>query len=55
MIVGILTLFSMIFGNGSIDYFYVDKIDEGVKKEIVDKDRKKELQAELKAYVKVVN
>ncbi|MEP0133435.1 MAG: hypothetical protein ABJJ25_17145 [Eudoraea sp.] len=54
MIVGIATLFAMLFGGGSLDYYYIDKIEEGVKKEIVDKDRKKELQAELKAYTKVV-
>jgi hypothetical protein len=54
MIVGLAALFAMLFGGGSLDYYYIDKIEEGVKKEVVDKDRKKALQAELKAYTKVV-
>lgn len=54
MIVGIAALFALLFGGGAVDYFYIDNIEKGVKTEIVDKDIKKELQAELKAYTKVV-
>lgn len=54
MIVGLVSLIMLLFGGGSIDYFYVDKIEEGIKKDVVDKDRKKELQAETKAFTKIV-
>jgi hypothetical protein len=54
MIIGLLTLIALLFGGGSVDYFYVDKIEEGIKKDIVDKDRKKELQDETKVFTKIV-
>ena len=51
MIVGIVTLFSMLFGvGGQVDIFFLDNLDKGVKKYVVDKDRKKELQGILKDY-----
>ena len=43
-----------MLGFGSEDVFYLDKIDKGVKKYVTDKDRKKELQVELKTYSKAV-
>lgn len=54
MLVGIATLFMMLFGGGSLDVFYIDKIEQGIKKEVVDKDRKKDLQNDLKEYNKAV-
>jgi hypothetical protein len=54
MIIGIATLIMSLFGGGSLDAFYIDKIEQGIKKEVVDKDRKKELQGDLKAYTKTV-
>jgi len=54
MIIGIATLLMMLFGGGSIDVFYIDKIEQGVKKEVTDKDRKKDLQGDLKEYTKTV-
>lgn len=54
MIIGLVTLIMMLFGAGSVEVFYIDKIEEGVKKHITDKDRKKELQGELEAYAKAV-
>ena len=52
MIIGIATLIMMLFGAGSVEVFYLDKIELGVKKQITDKERKKELQAELEEYKK---
>ena len=52
MIIGIATLIMMLFGAGSVEVFYLDKIELGVNKQITDKDRKKELQAELEEYKK---
>lgn len=52
MIVGLLTLLMSIFGMGSVEVFYLDKLEEGIKKEVVDKDRKKELLDEMKSYTK---
>lgn len=54
MIIGIVTLIMMLFGGGSLDVFYIDKIEQGIKKEVVDKDRKKDIQSDLKAYTKSV-
>lgn len=54
MIIGLATLVMMIFGSGSLEVFYIDKIEQGVDKQITDKDRKKELQAGLKEYAKAV-
>lgn len=54
MIVGILTLFMSLFGIGSTDVFYMDKIEEGINKEIKDKDRKKDLKNIIKDYKKTV-
>lgn len=52
MIIGLLTLLMSMFGMGSVEVFYLDKLEEGIKKEIVDKDRRQELQDELKEYSK---
>ena len=54
MLIGIATLLMSLFAGGSLDVFYIDKIEPGVKKEVVDKDRKKELQGNLKEYTKKV-
>lgn len=53
MIIGLATLVMMIFGSGSLEVFYMDKIEEGIDKQISDKGRKKELLADLKAYSQV--
>ena len=52
MLVGLATLLMSLFGGGSLDVFYIDKIEQGIKKEVDDKDRKKDLQSDLKAYTK---
>lgn len=45
----------MLFGIGGTDVFFMDKLEEGVKKYVVDKDRKKECQAILKEHSANVN
>jgi hypothetical protein len=55
MIIGIATLLMMLFGIGGTDVFYMDKLEEGVKKYVVDKDRKKECKAILKKQSENVN
>ena len=44
----------MIFGGGSLDVFYIDKIEQSIKKEVTDKERKKDLLNDLKEYNKTV-
>ena len=50
MFLQLATLLAALFAGGPIDYFYIDKIEEGINKEVVDADRNKELQAELKEF-----
>lgn len=54
MIIGIVAFFTILFGGGSPEIFYVDNIDKGVKKYVVDKDIKKELTDTLKWTTKAV-
>ena len=55
MLIGLFTLLLGIFGVGSEDVFYLDKIDKGIKKYVTDQERKKELQGDLKNYTKALN
>ena len=48
MIVGTITLITILFLGGAPDYFLVDKLNKGVKEYVVEKERKDELLAELK-------
>ena len=54
MIVGIITLMLTLFAGGTIDVFYIDKIEVGIEKIITDKERKKEFKGGLKDYEKVL-
>ncbi len=54
MIVGILALFATLFGGGSIDTYFLDDLDKGVKKYVTDKDRRKDLEKTFKDYEKSV-
>lgn len=47
-------LFSTLFGTGSLDVFYIDKIEQGVNKEVEDKERKKKIKVTLKEYSNTV-
>lgn len=49
MLVGLFSLIMSLF-LGSTDVFYLDKIQDGIKKTVDDKDRKKELSGLLKDY-----
>ena len=49
----IALIISFLFGGGSLEVFYIDKIEQGVKKYVTDKDRKKELQGYFKEYKKI--
>jgi len=54
MLIGLATLIMSLFFGGSVDVFYIDKIEQGINKEVVDKDRKKDLKSDLKVYSKSV-
>ena len=47
-------LFTTLFGTGSLDVFYIDKIEQGVNKEVEDKERKKKIKVTLKEYSNTV-
>lgn len=56
MIIGLLTLLSMLFfGGNSESYYLVTDIDKASKIYVVDKDRQKAIQARLKSEKKVAN
>jgi len=48
MIVGIVAFISMLFFGGGGEVFYVDKLEKGIKKYVVEKERKKEILGDLK-------
>jgi len=48
MIVGIIALITVLFFGGPGEIFYVDNIEKGIKKNIDDKERKKEILADFK-------
>lgn len=54
MIAAIVAFFALLFGGGSPEIFYVDNIDKGVKKFVVDKHIKKELKDTLKWTTKAI-
>jgi hypothetical protein len=54
MIPALIALISLLLGGGSPEIFYVDNVDKGVKKYVVDKDIKKELSDTLKITMKEV-
>lgn len=52
MIIGIVTLIMSLLGVGSLEVFYINKLDVEIKKEVVNKDRKKELKVVFKESTK---
>jgi hypothetical protein len=48
MIVGIVALFSVLFFGGAQEYFFIEKLEKGIKKYVFEKDRSKEILADLK-------
>ena len=53
MIISTIALLTLLFGSVS-ETFMVDKLEKGVKQYVVDKERKKEITAELKEVTKYV-
>ena len=41
MIIGIVTLIMSLFAGGTIDVFYIDKIEVGIEKQITTKSERK--------------
>jgi hypothetical protein len=54
MIPAAIALFALLFGGGSTDMFYIDKMDKGIKEYVVDKERKKELLDSIKVADKAM-
>jgi len=54
IVVAITSLIMSIFDTGYHEFFYIDKLDKGVNKYVVDKERKKEAQVLLKEYEKAL-
>ena len=52
MIIGVITLITVLFFGGPVNFFPIQDVDTGIKKYVADKDRKKELLAEIKGYKK---
>ena len=53
MIIGTIALLTLLFGGG-LDYFFVEYIEKGVKEYVMEKDRKKEILADLKTSKKII-
>ena len=43
MIVGIITILTMLFGPGAVDMFFMPDFDKGVKEYVIEKERKKDV------------
>ncbi len=54
MIIGTIALLTLLFGGGGLDFFFVDNLEKGVKEYVIEKDRKKEILADLKTSKKLV-
>jgi len=48
MIVGIVALFTVLFFGGAQEYFFIEKLEKGVKQFVVEKERSKEIMVDLK-------
>jgi len=58
MIVGLVALFTVLFSGGTQEYFFVENLEKGVKKYVVEKDRSKEILLDLnetKSTIKAFN
>ena len=54
MLIGLATLITILLFGGGQDYFLVMNLDKGIKKFVVEKERKKEILAEFKIAKKEV-
>ena len=48
MIVRIVALFTVLFFGSAQEYFFIEKLEKGVKKYVIEKDRSKEILVDLK-------
>lgn len=53
MIVGIITIITLLFGSGSFDVFFLPEFEKGVKEYVIGKERKKEITGDLKVVTKI--
>ena len=49
MIVAIASLITALFLGGPAEIFYVDNLEKGIKKQVLEKERKKEILSEIKS------
>lgn len=54
MIPALIALFSILFFGGAEEVFFVDHLEKGVKKYVIEKDRSKEIVLELKEAKKLL-
>ena len=54
MIIGTIALIALLLGGG-LDFFFIDSLEKGVKEYVIEKDRKKEILADLKASKEMVS
>ena len=54
MLIATATLITILFLGAGIELYFIESLEKGVKKEVVDKTRKKEINAALSAYKKNV-
>lgn len=54
MIIGTIALLTLLFG-GSVELFFINNFDKGVKEYVIEKDRQKEILADLKTSKKLIS
>ncbi len=53
MIVATITVIALLFGGGVNEIFFIDKLEKGVKEYVIDKERQKDILADLKKTKKL--
>jgi len=54
MIIGTIALLTLLFGGG-VELFFINNFDKGVKEYVIEKDRQKEILANLKTSKKLIS
>ena len=54
MIIGTIALLTLLFGGG-LDFFFIDNLEKGIKEYVIEKDRRKEILADLKVSKKLMS
>ena len=55
MIIGTIALITLLLGGGGLDFFFIDNLEKGVKEYVIEKDREKEILADLKTSKKLIS